>query len=500
MGGNERLAAVLNHYKEIGTLDSVASLLHWDHRAMMPPKGLEVRTEANALIERLMHERLTHPPFVENVHLLADEADSLHEDDRVCIREIKREVDRAVKVPPELVEELSRQGTRSHAAWVKAREASDFSSFAPYLSRMVDLRIAEAEALGFSDRPYDAMLDRFEPAADEAGTTAVFADLRSRLVPFVQKVLDKPGRSAAMIRGPEFPVEKQRRFGLDVIGRMGFDFDAGRQDTSAHPFCSGTLGDVRITTRFDPKDLSKALFGMIHEAGHALYEQGLDASRKGTPLAESISMAIHESQSRLWENMVGRSLPFWEHMLPVLRTTFPEALGEKNLEDFYRAINIIEGSLIRVEADEATYQLHVILRFEIESDLVNRRVTVQDLPALWNAKMEKYLGVKVPNDADGVLQDVHWSEGLFGYFPTYALGNLYCAQFFAQAKKDVGDLEAQIGRGDFSGLLTWLRENIHGLGKRYRAADLVKRVTGDDLSAGPFMDYLEEKFVPLYDL
>jgi carboxypeptidase Taq len=422
------------------------------------------------------------------------------EDGKVCVREIKRLVDRAVKVPSDLVERISRAAAHSHAAWVEARKNSNFKEFEPHLQNMLDLRIEEAQALGYANRPYDAMIDLFEPYATERSIGQVFDELRGELVPFVQAIAGAEKKSDALIHGPSFPEEKQRAFGLKVVEAFGFDFEAGRQDSTVHPFCAGTLGDVRITTRFYPDDLRPAIFGMMHEAGHGLYEQGYSPDHRGTPLAQAVSLAVHESQSRLWENLVGRSLPFWKGYFPVLQETFPEALGSASLMDFYEAINIIEGSLIRVEADEATYQLHIILRFELESDLVNRRVAVADLPEAWNDKMDQFLGVTVPGDAEGVLQDVHWSEGLFGYFPTYCLGNIYSAQLFNKAARDIDGLEKSFEKGNFQELLSWLRTNIHSQGRRYPAEVLLERVTGEKPSARYLMDYLRRKFGPLYGL
>ena len=483
---------VMRQYKNISVLGEVTSVLFWDQLVMMPPKGLAARSESVALIEGLTHKHTVDPAFVENVNLLAANSTELDDDQKVNVREIKRVVDRAVKVPQELVEEITRQASLTHAAWEKARAASDFAAFAPKLQRMVELQIEKAKALG-GDNPYDVMIDGFEPGATEAQISEVFAKLRERLVPFVHRITERPKPDVSMVYGPTFDTAKQREFGLSAVKAMGYDFDGGRQDVSVHPFCTGRVGDVRITTRFVEHDMRQAFFGMMHEAGHALYEQGQPEAHAHTPLSEHISMAIHESQSRMWENMVGRSLPFWKSFYPKARETFPH-LKNVSIEDFYRAINVVEGSLIRVEADEATYQLHIILRFEIESDLIAGRISVNDLPEIWNRKMADYLGVEVPDDAAGVLQDVHWSEGLFGYFPTYCLGNLYAAQFFAKARKDVPGLDTDFEKGDFSRLLGWLRENIHRHGKRYSAGELVERVTGSPLSPDAFMDYLEAKY------
>lgn len=500
MKSDKLLAIVLNHYKRITLLDSVASMLYWDHHVMMPRKGLNQRAEAVALIDRMSHDQMVLPEFVENVNRVFDDREALGEDHQAMLREIKRSVDMATRVPGDLVEAISRHASHSNAAWVEAREKSDFTHFAPFLEKMIDLRVEQSHALGFSEHPYDAMIDRFEPFADESYISSVFDDLKEKLVPFVKKITAQPRKSKSLICGPLFPEDKQRQFGLEVIRKFGFDFEAGRQDVSVHPFCVGVPGDVRITTRFYPNDLRAALFGMMHEAGHGLYEQGFDEEYFRTPLAEAVSLAVHESQSRTWENMVGRSLSFWKHFYPDLKETFPDALGSASVDEFYNAVNVVEGSLIRVEADELTYQLHIILRFEIEKELINRKVSVSDLPELWNRKMEEYLGIEVPSNAQGVLQDVHWSEGLFGYFPTYCLGNLYGAAFFEQLKQDIPDVDSRIEKGRFGDLLSWLRQNIHRHGKRYPAGELVERVTGKKLTAEPFMKYAVSKFGALYDL
>ena len=365
---------------------------------------------------------------------------------------------------------------------------------------MVDLRKQEAAAIGFADKPYDGMLDAFEPFATEASTKALLDDLRERLVPFFHKILGASQPDVSWLTAQTYPVDKQREFGLAIIRELGFDFDGGRQDISAHPFTVGTKGDVRITTRFNESDPRQSLLAMIHEAGHAMYEQGLLDEHLGSPLGQSVSLGVHESQSRFWENVVGRSLPFWRHFLPSLQKLMPAQFGQATPDDLYVAVNAVTPSLIRVEADEVTYNLHILLRFEIERALVAGEVKVADLPALWNAKMKEYLDIDVPADADGVLQDVHWSEGFIGYFPTYTIGNRYSAQLREKIIADLGNLDELVAAGDFAPILNWLRENIHRHGKRYPAEELIERATGKKPSAVPFMNYLNEKFGPLYNL
>jgi carboxypeptidase Taq len=344
------------------------------------------------------------------------------------------------------------------------------------------------------------MLDDFETGMDERSAAAILDDLRARLVPFLRKILAARRTDIPELVGRRYPVDAQRTFGLKVMADLGFDFEGGRQDVSVHPFCTGELGDVRITTRFFEDDLRPSLFGMIHETGHALYEQGTDPAHVLTPMGFSLSLGVHESQSRLWENLVGRSLPFWKAYYADLQAAFPDALAGVPLAGFYRFINRVEGSLIRVEADEATYNLHIVLRFEIERDLFAGRVAVSDLPAVWNAKMKQYLDVDVPDDAVGVLQDVHWSEGLMGYFPTYSLGNLYGAQLFEAAGRAIPDLAARIERRDFAPLLAWLRENVHRHGKRHSPRELIERATGRPPDAAAFVAYMERKYGEIYNL
>lgn len=491
---------IIAWYKEIMTLGHIVEVLHWDQRVNLPKVGLERRAEQLAWAESLMHSMLTDKEKVAKVNELATEADRIGDDAQVNIREIKRETDRATKVPNELVEEISRHTSLSNAAWVQARQNDNFAHFAPYLKKMVELRRQEAAALGFADKPYDAMLDYFEPFADEESTNALLTDLRERLVPFFHKILGAEKRDGGAVVGKIYPAAQQEAFGKLVIKRLGFDFDGGRMDVSAHPFTIGTWGDVRITTRYNEADPRQSIFGTIHEAGHAMYEQGLLRDYIDTPLGQSVSLGVHESQSRFWENVVGRSLPFWRFFYPELQKLFPAQLDEVTLQQFYQAVNAVQPSLIRVEADEVTYNLHIILRFEIERDLVAGNIAVDDLPALWKAKMKEYLDIDVPTDADGVLQDVHWSEGLLGYFPTYTIGNLYSAQLREKMQLDLGEMDKMIGEGNFVDILAWMAKHIHQHGKRFKAAELIERATLKKPNAAPFMKYLEEKYLPLYRL
>lgn len=489
--------------KEISTLNSCMAVLDWDERTYMPPNGSENRANQVALLAGMVHDRLTSSRIGEIINELLYNGLNLADDDidSANLREIKRAYDRAVKVPKSLVEELSRTITLSQRVWQEAREKSDFEAFKPWMEKIVKLKRQEAEAVGYDGAPYNAMLDDFEPGASTEQITKVFAGLRDELVDLIARIKSSGNGPDDTIITRDYPIDRQEKFGMDAAAAIGFNFEAGRLDLTVHPFCTGFgPGDIRITTRYNKNHFPMAFFGIMHEAGHGIYEQGLPDKHYGTPCGQSTSLGIHESQSRMWENMVGRSKSFWKHFFSQAQATFPKALKDVTFDQFHFAVNNVRPSYIRVEADEATYNLHILLRFELESAFFNGDIKVEDVPAIWNEKFEKYFGIKPPNDKEGCLQDVHWSAGLIGYFPTYTLGNLYAAQFFAKASEDLGDLDTQFAGGDFSQLLDWLRKNIHHHGQRYRAEDLVKKVTGKTLSHQPLMQYLNTKFGELYGI
>jgi len=383
--------------------------------------------------------------------------------------------------------------------WAKARAESNFAMFAPHLKELLELKREVARLIGYEEEPYDALLDEYEPGAKSSDVARTFAALRGPLSAFVRQLSESKKKPDGSILHRHFPKAAQEQFGRRLAEAIGFDFKSGRIDVSTHPFCSGTSpGDVRLTTRYQEDFFSPAIFGVLHEAGHGLYEQGLNGAHLFTPLGTAASLGIHESQSRMWENMVGRSRPFWEHFYPDCQRAFPEALTGVSLDAWVGAINNVSPSLIRVEADEVTYNLHIILRFELERAMIAGKLEVVDIPEAWNAQMKELLGITPPDDREGCLQDIHWSMAGFGYFPTYALGNLYAAQFFAAAHKAIPDLTERIRRGEFRTLLEWLRENIHRHGQRYRADELVQRVSGAPLSIEPLMAYLRGKFGPIY--
>ena len=491
---------VCRHAVETATLESIAAVLDWDERTMMPPAGSEHRAEQVTLLTGLAHRRWTDQRFVESLGELAAGplAAAADSDQSVTIRRLKRRVDKRLKLPQTLVEEEARTAVLGQHVWQQAREKNDFPSFLPILEKTVKLKRQEAEALGYKESPYDALLDHYEPEELTANVGRVLSGLREQLLPLLNEIrhsLQKP--DVSLLHG-NFPVAAQERLGRAAAAKIGFDFQRGRLDVTAHPFCSG-MGpfDCRITTRYDERFFNSAFFGILHESGHGIYDQGLPTQHWGLPLGEAVSLGIHESQSRLWENQVGRSLPFWRHFYPQAQREFP-AFARVPFEAFHFAINDVRPSLIRVEADEATYNLHILIRFELEQALLDGSLAAADAPAAWNEKYHQYLGIVPGTDAEGVLQDVHWSAGLLGYFPTYALGNLYAAQFFAQADAEIGPLAEQFARGEFQPLRGWLREKIHAHGQRYTSAELVQRVTGRPLSPEPLMKHLRDKLGSLY--
>jgi carboxypeptidase Taq len=446
---HDQYEAFLARVREIGQIDSATQLLDWDAETYMPTKGLAVRAEQIATLTRLSHERMIDPALRDLIEKL--DGDSGDEAAETNIREVKRLVLRACRVPPDLVERIARVSTHAKGTWQLARKASNFEHFRPHLEELIELRRQFADAIGYRVERYDALIDEYESGMTAAEISRLFDTLRGPLSEFVRAIADAPRRPDTGILHRNFPKETQRLWSRQMAQVIGFDFESGRIDESAHPFCSGTSpGDVRLTTRYQEDFFSSAMFGTLHEAGHGLYEQGLPDDHLFVPRGQAVSLGIHESQSRLWENFVGRSRPFWERFYPQCQLAFHEALGDVSLDDFYFAVNAVSPSLIRVEADEVTYNLHIILRFELERDLISGKLTARDLPAAWNDKMETLVGVRPDDDANGCLQDIHWSMGGFGYFSTYALGNLYAAQFFAKAQQDMPDLMEQIGRASTS--------------------------------------------------
>ena len=496
MSFNQAYEWLIRHSRETALLESVSRLLSWDQRTHLPPKGHSHRAEQLAFLARLIHEREIDPQVGEHLATVEASLEARDPDSEVAVnlREWRRTYERKTRIPSELAVALAQAAAEGQTAWEDARPRNDWQGFLPYLARLVELSREEAQALGYDREPYDALLDGYEVGETAAALESLFSRLKPPLVTLLDELQARPRKKVESVLYGYFPRDLQEQFCREAVAQIGYDFEAGRLDSTAHPFSTGLgPGDVRITTRYDEHFFPTAFFGTLHEAGHALYNQGLPVEHWGTPRGRSVSLGIHESQSRIWENLVGRSWGFWRHFFPRARELFA-ALAGVSPRDFYLAVNQVKPSLIRTEADEVTYNLHVIFRFELERDLINGRLLVKDLPEAWNAKMQEYLGLTPPDYRMGLMQDVHWSAGLFGYFPTYTLGNLYAAQFFARATQDLGDLEDLFAGGDFAPLLHWLRERIHSQGSRYRPRDLVRVVTGGDLDSRFLEEYLRGKF------
>lgn len=503
MNAEAAYAELIRRSKEAAVLGSCGAVLGWDERTYMPHEGSAFRSDQMALLARLTHEMATDPKIgeclatVEGTYLVTDPESP----EAINVREIRRSYDRAVKLPKDLVEELARVTTRAQQVWQEARAKNDFPAFLPWLEQITRLKRREAEAVGFKEHPYDALLDEYEPGATAAEVRKVFAALSTDLIPLISAIAQSARKPRREVLEREYPVEVQQQFARGAAEAIGFNFQAGRLDVTTHPFCSGIgPGDCRITTRYNPRFFNEAFFGVLHETGHGIYDQGLLAEHFGTPLGTYCSLGIHESQSRLWENQVGRGQPFWEHFYPRLQQAFPGSLKDVRLDDFYFAINESRPSLIRVEADEATYNLHIILRFELELSLLTGDLKPADLPGAWTERFEKMFALAPPDDRRGCLQDIHWSVGGFGYFPTYTLGNLYAAQFMNAARSQLPGLEDGFVRGEFAPLKQWLNEKVHRPGRSFRSSELCRRVTGQGLRHGPLIEYLRDKYGRLYDL
>jgi carboxypeptidase Taq len=475
---------------ELSDLGHAGQIMSWDQQVVMPPRGMPARGHAVGTIQRLAHDRLVAPE-------LGALLDAAGPDDALLVRAVRRDHERARRVPGELTEAIARAGSAGYAVWLEARERNDFAHFEPALRRNIELARRYAACFPESEHPYDPLLDRFEPAATAAQVAALFTRLREGLVPLISQIAllpDAPGLSG------NFPIAGQREIGLEIVSAIGFDPAAWRLDDAVHPFASSpSIDDVRITSRFDDHSLT-GLFALMHETGHGLYEHGVDPALARTTLDGGVSLGVHESQSRLWENLVGRSPAFWRHWLPRLRERFPLTLRDVTVDAFVRAINVVRPAPVRVEADEVTYSLHVILRFELELALIDGTLDPGDLPAAWAAKMQQFLGISVPDDLHGVLQDIHWSEGIIGYFPTYAIGNVLAAQLWRAVRAELPGLEDEIARGEYGALRAWLREKIHRHGRTLTPPELIEQALGGPLDPAPMLEHLSTKYRALYGL
>jgi len=499
---NKAFLALTERYRDNSLLRSCRQLLAWDMRTMMPAAAGPYRASQLATLERMAHTDLISAEFAELLANAESEAKtSVDPDAAVNLREIRRVYERAVRLPSSFVGTLAHAQAVSQSSWEEARRQNDDKDFLPHLETMVALKREEAALIGPGQNPYDVLYEDYEPGATAGTTAPLFQELRDALVPLLARIKDAKRRPPMDLLHGHFPVEAQRQLSVRMATQIGFDFARGRLDTTVHPFCITTgPNDRRLTTRFDEGYLGAGLFATLHEAGHGIYELGLPPGQFGLPLGLAASSGIHESQSRLWENMVGRSRAFCEYALPIIAEVFPDAMKGVGAETFYFSVNGVNPSLIRVEADEVSYNLHIILRFELEQALLAGELQVSDLEAVWNERFCEYFGFRPGSKSVGYLQDVHWSMGLFGYFPTYALGNLYAASFMAAAEKELGEMQSSFRRGDFAGLRAWLGRHIHSEGRRYRPAALCEKVTGASLSAKPFIRYLEAKYSELYQI
>ncbi|MUW14047.1 carboxypeptidase M32 [Halorubrum sp. CBA1125] len=494
----EAYDALLDRVRRWNTVDSAAGVLGWDQQVMMPEGGTPARSKQLSTLSSLRHDLLTADETGALLDAL-DDAD-LSDEQAAVVREIRREYERADAVPRELVEEISETSSEALQAWEEAKAEGDFEAFAPYLEKHVELKREYAEHVDPDRDPYAVLFEEYEPCLSMERTEAILDELREALVPMIDAIRASDVDLAKDTFEGTFPEADQEALVRDALELVGYDFDRGRLDVSSHPFTAGNQFDCRVTTRFDESDPLSAVGSTIHEFGHAQYALGLPQEHFATPLGDDRDLSVHESQSRLWENHVGRSRAFWELFLPTFTERFPET-EDATVEDAYEAVNqVYEDNLIRVEADELTYHLHILVRFEIERDLIRGDLAVEDVPAVWNDKYEEYLGIRPDTDSEGCLQDIHWAHGNFGYFPTYSLGSVMAAQLFSAAEDDVADLEAKIADGEFADLREWLAENVHRHGSRYETNELVKRATGEDFAADAFLDYVEAKYGELYDL
>ena len=497
MKDNPKFAQLKARLAEVTDLSKAATLLFWDQRVMMPPGGSAARAEALATVSSLAQERFVAADIGTLLEDLRgfEESSDYDSFEASLVRVTRRDYEKATRVPPELVGEMSRTAALALAAWGPAKEHSHFEALRPHLEKHLELKHRYVACFDPPDETYDVLLDNYEPDMKTAEVREIFEQLKQELVPLVQEIGETGDVDDSFLR-QEFDRDEQRVFGLEVLRRFGYTDDEWRLDQTSHPFQSTPgYGDIRLTTNFRPNDLS-SLFATMHEFGHGIYERGVDPVLARTPLGSGVSLGVHESQSRTWENLVGRSRPFWRFFYPRLQESFPDQLGSVDEQAFYRAVNKVQPSLIRIDADEVTYNMHIILRFELEQELIENRLAVKDLPAAWNERVAEYLGIEVPDDSRGVLQDMHWAGGSFGYFPTYSLGNVISVQIWERVKEDLGDLDDRFERGEFGDPREWLREHLYVLGRKFTPQETIERVTGSRIDAKPYVRYLREKLAP----
>ncbi len=485
---------------KVADLTNIGSVLSWDQQVYMPKNGAQFRGQQIATVSTLSHEFFTDPKLGGWLKELSSDS-SLSAEEAANVKLSRKDFERKAKYPAEFVEEMSLVTSEAFGAWHEARAKNDFSIYKPHLEKIIQLKRREAELVGYVNHPYEALLEDYEPGLTVKKIDEVFAQIESELFPFIKQVLAKPRPDTSFLE-KNYPKSKQWAFASVMVKQMGYDFESGRADDAPHPFCTTFgPGDVRITIRHDENFFNMMFFAAIHEAGHALYELGLPMKEQyGLPLGNPVSLAFHESQSRFWENSIARSLPYWKGNLPRLQKEFPENLKAVTPEAFFKAVNTVEPSFIRVEADELTYHAHIYVRYLIEKALITGEIQVSDVPKYWNDRYEEFLGIRPKTDSEGCLQDVHWAYGAFGYFPTYSFGSFYASQFRAQMKKEMPNFDSLIETGDLKPILNWLREKIHDHGRRYNSGELLIRITGEDLNVKYFMDYAREKYGKIYGI
>ncbi len=489
----------VKHARKITDVNMSMAVLGWDQETKMPKNGSRFRAQQLSTLAAISYDLSTNKDYGDLLNRL-NSTDSLNSDQKRNVSLSLKAFNKSKKYSSEFIIEESKLISNAFQQWRLAKEKNDFSIFEDSLTKIVELRIKECEILGYKDHPYDALLNQYEPGLTSSELDEIFLNVKQFLVPFIKKI-SNANKINDSFYYKKYPHKKQWAFGIELLKKMEYNFDAGRQDISAHPFSTHfSPEDARVTTRIDEENLSEMIWSCIHEGGHALYEQGILSENYGLPLGETISLGIHESQSRLWENNVGRSLEFWRYNFESLKSTFSDQLSDITVNDFYKAANNVKASLIRTNADELTYHLHVLIRYEIEKALIGQEIKVKDLPKIWNLKYHEYLNIEVPSDALGVLQDIHWSHGSFGYFPTYTIGSFYAAQFFNQAKIENSNLLKEIEDGNNKNLLNWLRKNIHKNGKRLDADQLCKKISGEKLNFKYFKEYVTKKYSKIYSL
>lgn len=499
----KKLAQLQQHLYRPIDLMYAAGVLNWDQEIYMPPKGTQARAEQLSTLSAIAHEIFTSEETAKLLVAAETEvAEADYDGDAASlVRVIRRTYDQRTKIPTALVIRESQATSKAFAAWQAARAASDYAKFQPHLQEIVDINIEKAACFGYKDHPYDALLDQFETGMTTAQVEQLFSDLKAGLVPLVQAIAEAEQIDASFLTAQDYDLDRQWDLTMLLLRDMGYAFEAGRQDQAPHPFTINfSSQDVRVTTRFDKNLPHSALFSSLHEGGHALYEQGIPQKFDRTALAGGATLGLHESQSRMWENQVARSIPFWRHYFPIMRAFFPTQLADVNFEQFYRAINKVQPDFIRVEADEVTYNMHIFVRFEMEKDLITGQLNVADVPDAWNAKYEAYLGITPPDAATGCLQDIHWSHGTIGYFPTYTIGNLISAQLYDQAKLDIPNLETGFANADFAPLRNWTRDKVHRHGAKFTAPELLQRELGQKISAQPLLNYMQARYSEIYNL